>query len=107
MADLAQCGIPAKFRAQALGRVPPGLWIYPRRGPGSLGSCSYFSLPGRQTDRFVRAGEPDTHRDLWQYYQEATHSFGDTFHLTWCTEDAHTHIKPTMVKTSSGLEMAK
>lgn len=81
MAELAQCGIPAKFRAQALGHVPPGLWIYPMRGPGSLGSCSYFSLPGRQTDSFVRAGEPDAHRDLWQYYQEVTRSFGDTFHL--------------------------
>lgn len=56
-AEQALCGMnesPGKTGVQAQGGVSPGLGNHPGRGPGSLGSCSYFSFHKRQTDFFCR-----------------------------------------------------
>ena len=78
-----------------------------QKGPGSLGVSSYFSLPQRQTVCSTRAGQPDAHGVLQQYYQQATCSFGDTCHPIWSIEDAHIRIPPTTVKTSRGWKVTK
>lgn len=57
----------AKTGAQAQGGMPPGLWPRPTRAPGSLGSCSYFSLHRRKIGFSVRSGEPKAHRNMWQH----------------------------------------
>lgn len=67
MAELVHCRAPSQVRGLGTGLVPPGLWIHPRRGPGSLGSCSYFSLHRRQIDFSLRTGETEVPRFMWQY----------------------------------------